>query len=284
MTTRGDARPIVVGIDGSTASIDAALWAVDDALHRGVPLRLVGVTNVLAARVSEPATSPELAHVESALERALAAIVATGKPVEVQTAVRWGPPANALIAESQSASMLCVASVGMGVIARAILGSTAAAVADRAHCAVAIIRPSTGAVADAGNWIAVGIDGWNTRDGNVDFALAEARLRPAPLVIVGLGCNGFGANDAGRTHSRCRIWAQGNPDVEIETAATQCGLAEFLADEHADLSRRYPPAESASNMPLAVIGADDVPELPRLIGPHDRGLLTHARCSVVVVR
>lgn len=284
MTARDGAGPIVVGIDGSTASIGAALWAVDEALHRDVPLRLVGVTNMLAARVSEPATSPELARVASALERASAAIAATGKPVEVQTAVRWGPPANALIAESRSASMLCVASVGMGVIARSMMGSTAASVADRAHCPVAVIRPPNGTDADPANWVAVGVDGWNTGDATVEFALEEARLRHAPLVIVGLGCNGFGVNDAGRTRSRSRSWAERNPDIEIETAATQCGLAEFLADEHADLSHRHPATECASNIPLAVIGSDDVPELPRFIGPHDSGLLAHARCSVVVVR
>ena len=34
-------RPIVVGIDGSKAAIRAALWAVDEAVSRDVPLRLV---------------------------------------------------------------------------------------------------------------------------------------------------------------------------------------------------------------------------------------------------
>jgi nucleotide-binding universal stress UspA family protein len=282
MTARDDTGPIVVGIDGSTASIDAALWAINEAVHRGVPLRLVSATNVLAARVAEPTRSPELTYAHTALRTASAAITATGKPVAVQTSVCWGPPANALIAESHSATTVCVASVGMGVIARAILGSTAAAVADRAHCPVAVIRPSTGT--DAGNWVAAGIDGWNTGDRTVEFALAEARLRRATLVIVGLGCNGFGVNDAGRTYSRSRIWAERNPDIELETAVTSGGLADFLADEHAELSRRHPPAELASNIPLAVIGSEDVTELPRLIGPHDGGLLTHARCAAMVVR
>lgn len=284
MTVRDDAKPIVVGIDGSAASIDAAQWAVDEALDRGVPLRLVSVTNILAARVSELTLSPELAYAESALRMASAAVTATGKPVEVQTAVRWGPPANALIAESQSATMVCVASVGMGVIARAILGSTAAGVAERAHCTVAVLRPSAGSAVDAGNWVAVGIDGRGTGGRTVEFAVAEARLRHAPLVIVGLDCNGLGVNDSERTHSLSLAWAERNPDIEIETATTRFGLAAFLADEHAELSRRHPPMEFPSNVPLAVIGSDDVTQLPRLIGPHDSSVLAHARCCVVVVR
>ena len=32
---------VVVGIDGSRSAVDAALWAVDEAVSRDIPLRLV---------------------------------------------------------------------------------------------------------------------------------------------------------------------------------------------------------------------------------------------------
>lgn len=35
---------VVVGIDGSDTAIEAALWAIDEAVSRSVPLRLVCVT------------------------------------------------------------------------------------------------------------------------------------------------------------------------------------------------------------------------------------------------
>jgi nucleotide-binding universal stress UspA family protein len=35
--------PIVVGVDGSQAAIQAAEWAIDEAVSREVPLRLVAV-------------------------------------------------------------------------------------------------------------------------------------------------------------------------------------------------------------------------------------------------
>ncbi len=35
--------PIVVGVDGSDAAINAALWAIDEAISRDVPLRIVHV-------------------------------------------------------------------------------------------------------------------------------------------------------------------------------------------------------------------------------------------------
>ena len=36
-------KPIIVGIDGSQAAVAAALWGVDEAISRGVPLRLISV-------------------------------------------------------------------------------------------------------------------------------------------------------------------------------------------------------------------------------------------------
>ena len=36
-------KPIIVGIDGSQAAIAAALWGIDEATSRAVPLRLVSV-------------------------------------------------------------------------------------------------------------------------------------------------------------------------------------------------------------------------------------------------
>ena len=44
MTQPEGAQSVVVGIDGSQAALDAATWAVAEAVSRGVPLRLVHVS------------------------------------------------------------------------------------------------------------------------------------------------------------------------------------------------------------------------------------------------
>jgi hypothetical protein len=36
---------VVIGIDGSRSALQAALWAVDEAVHRDVPLQLVYATD-----------------------------------------------------------------------------------------------------------------------------------------------------------------------------------------------------------------------------------------------
>ena len=283
MTASDDAKPIVVGVDGSAASVEAALWAVDEAVHRDVPLRLVSATNVPRARVPESARCLEYEYAQTSLRHISAAIAATGKPVKIETEILWGPPANALVEESRHAAMVCVASVGIGVIARAILGSTAAGVAERAHCTVAVLRPSTDASVE-GNWIAVGIDRSSSGAATVPVAIGEARLRHAPVVLVGLGCNTYGVNTADETHASTRAWAEQNPDVQFETDTTTFGLADYLADQHGQLSRRHPSRNDGSDRSLAVIGSGEVTLIAPLIGPHDAGVREHARCSVIVVR
>jgi nucleotide-binding universal stress UspA family protein len=37
------ARAIVVGIDGSTAAINAAQWAIDEAISRAIPNSVIGI-------------------------------------------------------------------------------------------------------------------------------------------------------------------------------------------------------------------------------------------------
>lgn len=38
--------PVVVGVDGSDAAINAAKWAIDEAMSRDVPLRIVHVIHI----------------------------------------------------------------------------------------------------------------------------------------------------------------------------------------------------------------------------------------------
>ena len=50
MTNAADTRPVVVGVDGSQAALDAALWAADEAVDRSAPLRLVHAIGVVRDR------------------------------------------------------------------------------------------------------------------------------------------------------------------------------------------------------------------------------------------
>src|SRR5450755_2587353 len=97
------APSVVVGIDGSDAAIHAAQWAIDEALSRDIPLRLLHVIEAASEDIGL-----EGEYAETALRAANTAVEATGKPVSVDTAVIRGPIDAALVDESRAAEMLCV--------------------------------------------------------------------------------------------------------------------------------------------------------------------------------
>ena len=84
---RNDPLPkaVVVGIDGSKEAILAATWAVDEAIARDVPLRLVYIN---------PADSPghgfRTAMAELALRVAAKSVAEQEKPVKVETVLLTG--------------------------------------------------------------------------------------------------------------------------------------------------------------------------------------------------
>jgi len=265
---------VVVGIDGSQAAIHAAEWAVDEAVSQEIPLRLV---QVIPEEV-EPAplasvgnVRMELEYGQTALRIASAAVEATGKPVKVETAILQGDPAATLIAESRNAEMICVGSVGIGRFARAFLGSTAAELAEAAHCPVAIIRTQQSQPKPDSALIVVAVNDSPDNDDVVEQAIKEARLRQAPVLAVGVLRKDTGDMPNAELNRRVQRWSRRHPGLKIYAGATRTDIADFLA-------------VMDKTMQLAVIGSTDVDQVARLIGPHRHPILGHAECSVLIVR
>jgi nucleotide-binding universal stress UspA family protein len=271
---RGSNTPaVVVGIDGSQAAIHAAEWAVDEAVSREIPLRLV---QVIAEQV-EPApfasvgnVRMELEYGETALRIATAAVEATGKAVKVETAILQGDPAATMIAESRNTEMICVGSVGIGRFARAFLGSTAAELAEGAHCPVAIIRARHHQLKPDSPLIVVAVND-SPNDEVVEQAMKEAELRHAPVLALGVLRKDSGDMPSEELDRRVRCWGRRHPGVEIYAGATRTDIADFLAVVDRTIQ-------------LAVIGSSDADQVARLIGPHRHPILGHAECSVLIVR
>jgi len=274
MDNAADARPVVVGIDGSRAAIAAAVWAVTEASERDVPLRLVYATGS-----TRPSSAPyeandiEFEYGETSLRAASAAVEETGTKVKVETEILWGAIEDALIEESRSAAVVCVGSVGIGWVARRVLGSTAAAVAEKAACTVVVVRyPAPTEPADASGVIVVGVDDRPGNDRIVTRALEEARLRKAPLRAVGTWSSQLSGVSPDELERRVADWRRRHPEVDIQPVTTAGGLLEHLV-ENRDRA-----------VDLVVVGEVDADTIPQIIGPHDRPLVPHGQCSVMVAR
>jgi nucleotide-binding universal stress UspA family protein len=214
----------------------------------------------------------EVEYAETALRIAAAALAAAGKPVKVETAILQGDSAATLIAESRNAEMVCVGSVGIGRFAKALLGSTAAELAEAAHCPVAIIRTQQSRPKPDSALIVVAVNDSPGNDDVLEQAMVEAQLRHAPVLALGVWRDDLGEMPSDELDRRVQFWNQRYPSVKIHAAATRTGIADFLD------------VMSDRRIQLAVIGNSDTDQVARLIGPHRHSILGHAECSVLIVR
>ena len=269
-----DNPSVVVGIDGSPAAIRAAEWAVDEAVSREVPLRLVYAIPENAEPAPFAAVGNERMereYGETALRVAAAVVEAASKNAKVETVILRGDPAAHLVTESRNAAMLCIGSTGIGRIAKLFLGSTAIEVAETAHCSVAIIRSQSSRHIPGRLTIAVAVENSPGNDIVIKQAMDEARLRHLPVLALAAWRNGVGDMPADDLNRRMQTWRDRYPDVEVHPASTSSDVADFLAVIDRQIQ-------------LTVLGDNDTDQIPRLIGPHRHPLLGNAECSVLIAR
>src|SRR5271165_1399866 len=171
---------IVVGIDGSRSAAQAALWAIDEAVSRDVPLQLVCAIDATNEGDRDDAT--EVAAAEQAIKNVITEIESTGKQVKIEADVVHSHPAAALLEASRSVAMICVGSTGVKHAMQGRIGSTAAALALAAHCPVAVMPTSR--VPRQDGLILAAVDESPSCRAVLELAVQEARLRGAPLRVI----------------------------------------------------------------------------------------------------
>ena len=125
------------------AALDAALWAVDEAVSRDIPLRLVyAIDSTDNSDTDTQGAARKLATAELSVRYAFTAVESTEKPVKIEVEILHGHPTRALMDASRGAAMLCVGSIGLNHFTEGRDGSTAATLVARAHCPVADDPPA----------------------------------------------------------------------------------------------------------------------------------------------
>lgn len=282
MTEQQPRSSVVVGIDGSQAAIHAAEWAVEVAVAQDLPLRLVFVIGYNDADNERPADDLDREYARDSLMKAHEAVIATERPVKVETEVLQGHPVWTLSRLSRSAHMMCVGSVGIGYFTDLLVGSTAAELARSAHCPVAIIRPGDSST-PGDDWIAVVVDDSADSEAVLGIAAEQARLRHAGLLAIRVWRHRLGTFPDGeslaegnrRAHNelelRLTTLRDRQRDLRIHSVAVHGSVTEYLS-EHNESIR------------LVVVGATRGGSAGQLVGPVGHALMHHANCSVLVVR
>jgi nucleotide-binding universal stress UspA family protein len=254
---------VVVGIDGSPSAIHAAVWAVEEAVSRDVPLRLVHVIQSTAVDVHREADEGEVA-----LHAAHSAVTQTGRIVKVESALVRGPVAATLVAESSDAAMLCVGSAGVGRRLIKYLGSIAAAVAESAPCQVGIIRTSGGKNQSTPGDIAVVIEHSRDLDTVLEIALEERQLRHGDLLILNVASSRILELLPEDVDRRLNAWLDRHSDVTAHVIVAPDDIPELLAGR-------------ATPVRLTVVTAGGA--ATHVVGPYGRFVLQDTDCSVLVV-
>jgi nucleotide-binding universal stress UspA family protein len=136
---------IVVGADGSPGAEAALAFAVEEARLRGADLRVVSAWEIPAA-VYETGFAPVPLDVtdferlaQEGLQRAVTELREAHPDLTITPVLRRGHPADVLVDEARSATLLGVGTRGLGGFRGLLLGSVSQGVAHHAPCPVLIV-------------------------------------------------------------------------------------------------------------------------------------------------
>lgn len=138
-------RVIVVGVDGSQASLAALRWALHEAALRQVDLRVVGVVDIrmqpmvpLGDKLGTDLMDAMVRQVEDVVDK----VKDDASAVDIEQDVRAGNPSSQLIDLSKDAELLVVGRRGHSALAGLIMGSVATQVSAHADCPVVVVHES----------------------------------------------------------------------------------------------------------------------------------------------
>ena len=280
---------VLVGVDGSDASLAALEWAMDEAVLRGLRVEILRSTS---RPLYEPYAGEAYKAYEKAahdgLEQAQDSARARHPGVAITTSVSTDFPVPALIAKRPDVLLRVVGLKGRGALPGSKVGSVAYQVAAHAPGPVVVVGGEPPAVTGERE-VLVGVDG--VRDAQVPLraAYVEARARGARIRAV----------HAWRYPPRMAPGDMGFPvhDRVIAEHDEQRRLAEALAGWQADDPGQAYIAEVhhagavqtlsrlSAGTELLVVGARGRHGFPLLaLGSVAHGVLHHARCPVLIAR
>ncbi|MFI9025216.1 universal stress protein [Streptomyces sp. NPDC053560] len=295
---RGDEKgsimehPLVVGVDGSNASLDAVDWGADAAARYGIPLRIVYASRWERYEGHLPDWSTERPS-ERVMEETIVGVAAERASrrvpeLDVTTYLAPDEPVEALLAEGQRAKAVVVGHRGRGRLTSLLLGSVGLGVAARAHCPVIVVRGRTGNIRGEACKVALGVSERAAGTTAATFALEEAALRHCTVEAVhAWRCAGTEVPEQCGAHGEYRA------EHERRAAELMDGVLNKPVAAFPQVTVEYRTVEGAPGTVL--VAASHAADL-LVVGAHRRqghaglqlGLvnhtvLHHAQCPVAVV-
>lgn len=185
---------VLVGVDGSPASLRAVDWAAGHALAHGFGIHLVCAYSVpsftAAALDGGYAAIDDTAIAEGAQAVLDEAVARVGDRVRTTSAVATGDAAAVLVELSRGAATVVVGTRGRGGFAERLLGTVSSALPAHAHCPTVVVPlravPEGAEVPPVRpvRRIVVGVDGSPAAEAALGRAIHEAEVWDAELTAV----------------------------------------------------------------------------------------------------
>lgn len=284
---------VVVGVDGSEASMNAAMWGAVVASKWDATLSLVhalpqdGPLYSPAAIMLESQFLSQLREDgEAILEAATASVGQRFPDLEIETTISPGPASTALLEVADAARLVVVGSTGAGAFRSVFLGSTALHVANRAPCPVIVLR---GAATEPDRRpVIVGVDGSDSGKQAIEHAFEFASFFEAPIRAI-------------HTWQGSPSLGLGGTGMLVDWEAVQQEEAALLSEALAGESERYPDVSIAKiteqgaaadvmlrhskDAQLIVVGSHGHGSiLGALMSSTSQNVLHHATCPVMICR
>ncbi|WP_406054183.1 universal stress protein [Kribbella sp. NBC_00889] len=252
-----NAKPVVVGIDGSPAADVAIRWASAEAASLRTRLRLISA-------VPPGGSASETGDV---VDKAVALARDLAPGIDLDPRIEHGPPSTILVQASRDADLVVIGSRGLGLMVGALLGSTGLDLAANARCPVVVVRPDLGT--EAGSRVVVGYDGSSAGQIALDFGLDYARRHDLAVRVVAAQPAGTELHRITETELREAVHARGGQDAELIQITGH--PAEHILRLAADAN-------------LIVLGARGRGGFTgMLIGSVSQTVLHHAHCPVAII-
>ncbi|MCU7820770.1 universal stress protein [Kitasatospora sp. DSM 101779] len=283
---------VLAGIDGSPESAAAARWAAEEAVRRGLALRLVHAQTWLDdihADRGQPADVRGLTL--RMLADAREDVISAHPALEVGAdLIGGGDPVDVLAEAAAGAELLVLGSRGLGGFAGLVVGSVGLALAGRSEAPTVLVRHAGAQDGPAPERAAVvvGVDTRSPAPEVLDFAFQEAARRGAVLRAVhgwtpppvwgyagGVGpqfeADQFSAIEAELLDEALTGWREKYPEVAVLRDCRIAGGAQAVVDTAADAA-------------LVVVGRRRRRHRIGLhLGPVAHAVLHHAEAPVAVV-
>ncbi|GGT01117.1 universal stress protein [Streptomyces chromofuscus] len=182
-------RHLTVGVDGSAESLRAAEWAADEALLRGVDLRMVFVDQWSGSAPGPSVALEQHQWADKVLADAASDVAQDRPGIEVATVRQSGRPASVLAAQAAEADMLVLGSRGLGRVKGFLVGSVGLATIGATDRPVVLVRGAQHPDDERpdGRWrrdVVVGVDVHHACDALLAFAFEEAARHGCTLRAV----------------------------------------------------------------------------------------------------